>query len=78
MNVSEAKYKIDKFTDEFIDKGNVRKDYIAIIGIAPELDSNGNVTYFTKVRFECINGERGFYYDAEEEKILDTYGCHYP
>lgn len=56
MNVSEAKYKMDKFTDEFIDKGNVRKDYIAIIGIAPELDSNGNVTYFTKVRFECING----------------------
>ncbi|MFE4241970.1 hypothetical protein ACFVSS_21140 [Peribacillus butanolivorans] len=59
MNVSDAKYKIEKFT-------------------ASELDSNGNVTYFTKVRFECINGERGFYYDAEEEKILDTYGCHHP
>ena len=32
MNVSEAKYKIDKFTGEFIDKGNVREEYIAIIG----------------------------------------------
>lgn len=26
MNVTEVKNKIDKFTDEFIDKGNVRKD----------------------------------------------------
>lgn len=46
--------------------------------MAPELDSNVNVTYFTKVRFGCINGERGFYYDAEEEGILDKFGCHHP
>ncbi|WP_176474922.1 hypothetical protein [Peribacillus simplex] len=37
MNVS---YKIDKFTDEFIDKGNVRKDFVEIIETEPELDSN--------------------------------------
>ncbi|CAH0127404.1 hypothetical protein [Peribacillus sp. Bi134] len=40
MNVTEVKNKIDKFTDEFIDKGNVRKDFVEIIETEPELDSN--------------------------------------
>ncbi len=49
------RYKIDKFTDKFIDKGNVRKDFVEIIETEPELDSNGYMNYFTKVRSECIN-----------------------
>ena len=46
--------------------------YMEIIGIAPELNYENDVTYFVKVNYEYDEGNTHTYFEAEEEGYLST------